>query len=393
MAGYPISELKKASESKGRDLFPIQQDGVTRQVELGILSNASKITASTSSGVITKEGSYVLQNNSAVINFTLNNAVGRAVSNNDYVDSASAAAGWIIKVINLSTRSHTVIAGSNSWTIAAGDVHEYYWTGSAWTFHNVVTESRLNNALAKYQKFAYYDFIERGVGKYKLAKIKIDSKGHANLKVCISSRMGNVMATDGEYSVKVGYIRNDISKLNGEDSLSSKLSIEKDSNDDYYVVFHTNTISTNLMQGNIKVELLSSAFTTVTIPESLTVLSETTTEVIDSNGKDVITKSDLRHYHANTINYGLKIKIMEKVSEKGTYFNAIFSWTSYGSGNYISLYLLRFSKTEITTKTRLYGNTTTDTAKFTIENDDLYFYPNGDTTISGGGGAYNLLLS
>lgn len=152
MAGYPISELKKAPESKGRDLFPIQQDGVTRQVELGILSNASKITASTSSGVITKEGSYVLQNNSAVINFTLNNAVGRAVSNNDYVDSASAAAGWIVKVINLSTRSHTVIAGSNSWTIAAGDVHEYYWTGSAWTFHNVVTESRLNNALANYDK-------------------------------------------------------------------------------------------------------------------------------------------------------------------------------------------------------------------------------------------------
>lgn len=152
MAGYPISELKKASESKGRDLFPIQQDGVTRQVELGILSNASKITASTSSGVITKEGSYVLQNNSAVINFTLNNAVGRTVSNNDYVDSASAAAGWIVKVINLSTRSHTVIAGSNSWTIAAGDVHEYYWTGSAWTFHNVVTESRLNNALTNYDK-------------------------------------------------------------------------------------------------------------------------------------------------------------------------------------------------------------------------------------------------
>lgn len=153
MAGYPISELKKAPESKGRDLIPIQQDGVTRQVELGILSNASKITASTSSGVITKEGSYVLQNNSAVINFTLNNAVGRTFSNNDYVDSASAAAGWIVKVINLSTRSHTVIAGSNSWSIAAGDVHEYYWTGSAWTFHNVVTESRLNNALATYTKF------------------------------------------------------------------------------------------------------------------------------------------------------------------------------------------------------------------------------------------------
>ena len=99
------------------------------------------------------------------------------------------------------------------------------------------------------------------------------------------------------------------------------------------------------------------------------------------------------HFHKNTINYGLKIKIMEKISTKGRYFNALFSWSSYGSGNYISLYLLRLTATDITTKIRLNGSEPTDTAKFTIENDDLYFYPNGDTEVSAGGGAYNLLLS
>ena len=99
------------------------------------------------------------------------------------------------------------------------------------------------------------------------------------------------------------------------------------------------------------------------------------------------------HFHKNTITYGLKIKIMEKISTKGRYFNALFSWSSYGTNNYISLYLLRLTATDITTQIRLQGNTPTDTAKFTIENDDLYFYPNGDTEVSGGGGAYNLLLS
>lgn len=146
MAGYPISELKKASQAKGRDQIPLQQDGVTRQVELGIMDNAVKVTASTSSGLIYKEGSYVLQNNSAVINFTLDNAVGRELSGNSYVDSASAAAGWIVKVINLSTRSHTVIYGSNSWSIAAGEIQEYYWTGSAWTKY----VSQLEESLSTY---------------------------------------------------------------------------------------------------------------------------------------------------------------------------------------------------------------------------------------------------
>ena len=103
--------------------------------------------------------------------------------------------------------------------------------------------------------------------------------------------------------------------------------------------------------------------------------------------------ANLKHFHENSLNYGLKIKIMEKVSEKGKYFNAIFSWSSYGTNNYLSMYLLRFSNTDITSQLRVIGNLPTDTAAFKIENDDLYFYPNGNTEISGGGGAYILLLS
>lgn len=103
--------------------------------------------------------------------------------------------------------------------------------------------------------------------------------------------------------------------------------------------------------------------------------------------------ANLKYFHKNSFEYDLKIKIMEKVSEKGMYFNAIFSWSSYGDDNFISMYLLRFTYNKITNALRIAGNMPTDTAKFTIENDDLYFYPNGDTEISGGGGAYNLLLS
>ena len=111
------------------------------------------------------------------------------------------------------------------------------------------------------------------------------------------------------------------------------------------------------------------------------------------NWEKITTDKERYHFHKNTIDYGLKIKIMEKISTKGRYFNALFSWSSYGQGNYISLYLLRLSTTDITTKIRLHGITPTDTAKFTIENDDLYFYPNGDTELSGSASAYNLLLS
>ena len=105
-------------------------------------------------------------------------------------------------------------------------------------------------------------------------------------------------------------------------------------------------------------------------------------------------KTELRHFHANTINYSEKILIVPNISNYGNYFNGLFTWSSYGNGNYMSLYLLRFSWTEITNTTRLSGNTPADTAEFTIENDDLYFYPNGKGyVIAGGGGAYNFLLS
>lgn len=103
--------------------------------------------------------------------------------------------------------------------------------------------------------------------------------------------------------------------------------------------------------------------------------------------------ANLRFYHKDTITYGLKIKILDKVSEKGSFFNAIFSWSSYGEGNYMSMYLLRLSYNEVTSRIRICGTTSTDTADFKMENGDLYFYPNGYTEIPGGGGAYVLLLS
>ena len=103
--------------------------------------------------------------------------------------------------------------------------------------------------------------------------------------------------------------------------------------------------------------------------------------------------TNLNYFHKNTINYGLKIKILEKLSEKGQFFNAIFSWSSYGRGNYISIYSLRFTSTEISNLFRIAGIATEYTGSFKIENDDLYFYPNGETEIFGVGGSYILLLS
>ena len=116
-------------------------------------------------------------------------------------------------------------------------------------------------------------------------------------------------------------------------------------------------------------------------------------KAVTSNAVNTALAKEHYHFHKNSINYGLKIKIMEKISTKGIYFNALFSWSSYGSDNFMSLYLLRFTNSEVTTQSRLNGTTPTDTALFKIENDDLYFYPNGDTAVPGGGGAYNLLLS
>ena len=102
-------------------------------------------------------------------------------------------------------------------------------------------------------------------------------------------------------------------------------------------------------------------------------------------------KTELRHFHANTINYSEKILIVPNISNYGNYFNGLFIWSSYGSGNYFGMYQLRFEKGSITTKATINGN---DIGEFEIESDNLYFYPNGKgNAIAGGGGAYNFLLS
>ena len=102
-------------------------------------------------------------------------------------------------------------------------------------------------------------------------------------------------------------------------------------------------------------------------------------------------KTELRHFHANTINYSEKILIVPNISNYGNYFNGLFIWSSYGSGNFFGMYLLRFGKDSITNKETINGN---KIGEFGIESDNLYFYPNGKgNVISGGGGAYNFLLS
>ena len=102
-------------------------------------------------------------------------------------------------------------------------------------------------------------------------------------------------------------------------------------------------------------------------------------------------KTELRHFHANTINYSEKILIVPNISNYGNYFNGLFTWSSYGSGNYFGMYQLRFEKDSITTKETINGN---QNGEFEIESDNLYFFLNGKgNVIVGGGGAYNFLLS
>lgn len=348
MAGYPITNLKKAERISAQDAIPVQQDGVTRMFEAGVMDQAVivKSSGSQSSGIVRKEETFVLKSET-LINFTLENAAGRIVQDNEYVDNAEAASGWIIHIVNVSGIQHTVIHGANSWPIPAGETLVFYWTGSRFTLHNVVlnnltvrgntklmnvsavsalaasnkipvigtddivkyttpaaitdglaSKTEVNNALANYQKFVNYGFYVTSDTKYKLAKIKINSKGHVNLKVYISSRIGNVMANDGEYFIKIGYLEemNKITKINSNDNSRANLSIEKDSDADYYLVFNINTNSSNPIMGNIKIEEVSGAYATVTISEELTLLTETTTEVVNSNNKLVVTETDLQNY-------------------------------------------------------------------------------------------------
>lgn len=139
MAGYTINDLKKAGSLSGQDAIPVQQNGITRQFEVGIMDNASlvKQSGSQSSGVIRKAQTFVLQS-ATKINFTLENAVGRIVTDNEYVDNAEAASGWKVYVVNISSIEHTVIHGANSWPVPAGEILCFYWTGSRFTLHNIV---------------------------------------------------------------------------------------------------------------------------------------------------------------------------------------------------------------------------------------------------------------
>lgn len=90
---------------------------------------------------------------------------------------------------------------------------------------------------------------------------------------------------------------------------------------------------------------------------------------------------------------GEKIKIIENLAQYGNYFNLFFSWSSYGSGNYTASYLLRLGSSAISNVVKLYAIRASTENLFAIENGNLYFYPNGDTTISGTGGAYIAILS
>lgn len=139
MAGYTINDLKKAGSLSGQDAIPVQQNGITRQFEVGIMDNASlvKQSGSQSSGVIRKAQTFVLQS-ATKINFTLENAVGRIVTDNEYVDNSEAASGWKVYVVNISSIEHTVIHGANSWPVPAGEILCFYWTGSRFTLHNIV---------------------------------------------------------------------------------------------------------------------------------------------------------------------------------------------------------------------------------------------------------------
>ena len=102
-------------------------------------------------------------------------------------------------------------------------------------------------------------------------------------------------------------------------------------------------------------------------------------------------KTELRHFHANTIMYSEKLLILPNISNYGDYFNGLFTWSSYGTGNYLGIYYLRFTKVSIENKSVIFGN---DTGDFEIKSDNLYFYPNGKgNVIAGEGGAYNFLLS
>ena len=140
MAGYTINDLKKASSINPLDKLPIQQSGVTRQIEAGMLDNATIINSGDNTGVIREAKTFIIENNSTSLQITLGDAVGRIVSDNEFTDSPEAAKGWVITVINNSTRNHALFHGNYSETLAPGDVIHYYWNGARWTVHSLAVD-------------------------------------------------------------------------------------------------------------------------------------------------------------------------------------------------------------------------------------------------------------
>lgn len=174
MAGYPIEALKKAETITGLDIIPLQQNGITKQLERSIFDQAViiKEAGSQSSGIIRKEGVFVLKNETQ-INFTLETAAGRIVEDNEYIDSAEAASGWIVYVVNTSGIQHTVIHDANSWPINAGEILCFYWTGSRFTLHNIV----INNLTVRGDtKLLEVPAVQTLVAENKLAVIGADGK-------------------------------------------------------------------------------------------------------------------------------------------------------------------------------------------------------------------------
>lgn len=200
MAGYPIASLKKAEEISGQDIFPVQQNGVTKQIERSILDQAVIVSDAgpQSSGIIRKEGVFVLKNDAQII-FTLENAAGRIVENNEYVDSADAASGWMIYVVNTSEIQHIVIHSQNSWPIPAGETLVFFWTGSRFTLHNIV----INNLTVRGDtKLLEVPAVQTLVAENKLAVIGADGK-------IISTTANDIVGlanVDGKIDAKlVGY--------------------------------------------------------------------------------------------------------------------------------------------------------------------------------------------
>lgn len=246
MAGYTINDLKKAGSLSGQDAIPVQQNGITRQFEVGIMDNASlvKQSGSQSSGVIRKAQTFVLQS-ATKINFTLENAVGRIVTDNEYVDNAEAASGWKVYVVNISSIEHTVIHGANSWPVPAGEILCFYWTGSRFTLHNIV----INNVTVR--------------GDTKLLNISAVQALAAANKIPVIGTDGKLASTTAQAIVDLanvdGKINNALANYCGVQSILPNNQILEGKATAQKINFTTQNINTNsnifeISNGGIKIK-------------------------------------------------------------------------------------------------------------------------------------------